>query len=558
MISNKNQIDQYIKDIESGKIIACKWVRLAIKRHQEDLKQGHKRGLYFDEDSADRIINFFKNLRFTKGKYAKEPFDLEPFQKFRYWVLFGWKREDGTRRFRKCYIEGARKFGKTEEGGALCNYMLIADGEYGAEIYTAATKKDQAKITFKAAKVMAEGLRRDSKKANTRLGTSVNTIYDLETNSNIEPLASDSDKQDGLNPHLGIIDEYHAHRNSDLLEVIETAMGAREQPLLFVITTAGFNKQGPCFQLRKVITEILEGKKTDDSTFGIIYTLDEEDDWEDENTWIKSNPNIGRTPTWNYMRDQYRKAKNEGATKEVQFKTKNLNIWTDSSMAWINDKDWMKCDKGKLPNLTGKKCYGGLDLASVSDFNSLTLNFPPQDGLEERCFLYFFWIPGETARKKSDKADYLQWITDGYVKKTEGNVIDHRVIIKDISDLLTKYQVQSICFDRFLAYHGVVQELSDSYENMVEFGQGFLSMSEPTKDFQKMIKGEEFNHAGNPVMRWMMGNIEIKIDPADNIKIDKGKSQEKVDGPVSSVMSIGAENLTPEKVTSIYETDAKI
>lgn len=558
MTSNKSEVEKYIANIESGKLPACKWVKLAIKRHQEDLKEGHKRGLHFDEDSADRIINFFKNLKFTKGKYAKQPFDLEPFQKFRYWVLFGWKREDGTRRFRKAYIEGARKFGKTEEGGALCNYMLIADGEYGAEIYTAATKRDQAKITFQAAKIMSEQLRRDSKKAHVRLGSSLNKIYDTETNSGIEPIASDSEKQDGLNPHLGIIDEYHAHRNSDLLEVIETGMGAREQPLLFVITTAGFNKQGPCFQLRKVITELLEGKKSDDSTFGIIYTLDDEDDWEDEKVWIKANPNIGRTPTWAYMRDQFIKAKNEGATKEVQFKTKNLNIWTDSSMAWINDKDWMLCDKGELPDLTGKECFGGLDLASVSDFNSLSLNFPPQDGLDERCFLYFFWIPEETARKKSDKADYRQWIADGYVKKTEGNVIDHKVITHDILKLREKYNIQMIAFDRFLAYHGVVQDLQDEETSMIEFGQGFLSMSEPTKAFQKMIKGKEFNHGGNPVMRWMMGNIEIKIDPADNIKIDKGKSQEKVDGPVSSVMSIGAENLTPEKVTSIYETDAEI
>ena len=556
---NTKEVQKYINGVTSGKILSCKWVKLAVDRHLNDLKTCEEKELWFDKDAANKVINFFRALKFTKGKYAKKPFELEPFQKFRYWVLFGWKRYDGTRRFRKAYCEIARKNGKTEEGGGLSVYMLMADGEEGAEVYNAATKKEQAKLVFKSAKKMAEQLKKDSHSAGKRLGTSLNSVYDLQTSSNIEPLASDSEKQDGLNPHLGAIDEYHAHKTSDILEVLETGMGAREQPLLFVITTAGFNKQGPCYKLRKVVCDVLEGKKHDDSLFGIIYTLDEEDDWEDETKWIKSNPNIGRTPFWSYMKDQYTKALNEGITKEVQFKTKNLNIWTDSSMSWINDEDWMKCDKGELPDLVGKECYGGLDLASVSDFNSLSLNFPVQEGLEERCSLHFFWIPEETARKKSDKADYLQWIRDGFIKTTPGDVIDHKFIIKDIDDIMVKYQIQAIGFDRHMAYSGVIQELQDLEAPMVEFGQGYVSMSEPTKTLERLIKSEGFNHAGNPVMRWMMGNIEIKIDPADNIKIDKGKSQEKVDGPVSYVMALGMENTTPEKVTSIYENpDAEI
>ncbi len=552
------EIQDYIDDVLENPDTHCKWEQLAVKRHLEDLKNGEARGLYFDEDSANKIIEFFRILKFTKGKYAQKSFELEPFQKFRYWVIFGWKREDGSRRFRKVYIEGARKFGKTEEAAGLGLYMLLSDGEQGAEIYSGATKRDQAKIVFDAAKVMSKRLQQDSASASKRIGGSLNTIADLDTGSKFEPLASDSEKQDGLNPHLGIIDEYHAHKTSDLLEVIETGMGAREQPLLFIITTAGFNKNGPCFGLRKVITELLEGKKTDDSTFGIIYTLDEQDDWEDEKVWIKANPNIGRTPTWDYMRDQFTKAKNEGATKEVQFKTKNLNIWTDSSMAWISDEDWMKCDKGKLPDLKGKECFGGLDLASVSDFNSLSLNFPPQDGLPERCTLHFFWIPEGTATKKQEKASYYQWIQDGFITQTEGDVIDNKVISRDIQEILARYQVKAIGFDRFMAYHGVIQELSDVYDGFIEFGQGFVSMSEPTKKLEKLVRGQELNHGGNPVMRWMMGNIEIRIDPADNIKIDKGKSQEKVDGPVSLVMALGVENTTPEKVVSIYESGTEI
>ncbi|MBL4654093.1 MAG: hypothetical protein JKY53_14710, partial [Flavobacteriales bacterium] len=249
------------------------------------------------------------------------------------------------------------------------------------------------------------------------------------------------------------------------------------------------------------------------------------------------------------------KAINEGIPKEVQFKTKNLNIWTDSSMAWLNDETWMKCS-GVVPDLTGKLCYGGLDLAATEDTNAFTLIFPKQEGLETRCSLHYFWLPEEVLNKKTEAGDYAQWARDGFIKTTEGDVMDHRFITKDISDTLTKYQVKAIAFDRYLAYHGVVQELMDEGAPMVQFGQGYKDMSPPTKEMGKIVKSGELRHGGNPVMRWMVGNVVITMNPAEDIKMDKSKVQNKIDGPVSMVMALGMEMAKPdiEDGGSIYDS----
>ena len=540
--NHKKQVEKYIDDVLSGKIVACKWVKLACKRQVDDLKNLSKKGYHFDEAAANKILNFFSALKFTKGEKAAnaENFIMEPFQKFRYWVLFGWKDKDGYRRFRKSYIEVARKQGKSEEAGGLCNYGLLADGEFGAEIYCAATKEKQAKIVLEVAKFMGRKLMRDSQKVNQLLGISKASMHVIETNSKVEAIASDSDKQDGLNPHFGIVDEYHAHKTSDVLEVLETAMGARNQPLLFVITTAGFNEQGPCFQLRRVACDILQGKKKDESFFAIIYTLDDEDDWHDEKNWIKSNPNIGDAPKWTYMRNQYTKAINEGYQKEVQFKTKNLNLWSSNSMGWVTDEEWQACNKGELEDLSGRECFGGLDLASVSDANAFTLLFPPDEEGELIKYLYFFWMPEVTVKKKSDIASYPEWVEDGYIVTTPGKIIAHRKIVDDINNLRKKYDIKAIGYDPYMAHHGVIQELDDDEIELIEIRQTYGNLSAPTMEMEKQVKGKRMNHGGNPVMRWMVGNIMIVMDYAENIKIDKKKSQEKVDGPVSQVMAIGA------------------
>jgi phage terminase large subunit-like protein len=551
-VTYKKIVNKYIEDAQSGELLVCKWVKLAIERHLKDLERDD---IYFCEDSANRFLKFSALCKYTAGELASKGLNIEftPQQVFRYWVLMGWKRLDGSRRFRKTYFEVARKNGKSEEAAIMCAYFLLYDKEYGNQCYTLATKHEQAKIVFLAAKVMIQKLAQDS--ANVKRLTTIGSlnVSVLETNSKLEPLSSRSEKQDGLNPHLGIIDEYHAHPDSDLLEVIQTGMGSRSQPMLFIITTAGFEKQYPCYsEERKVATEVLEGIKTDDSLFTVIYTLDEGDDWKDKNVWIKANPNIGITPTWEYMEQQLVQALNQGIHKEVQFKTKNLNIWTNSSMSWISDENWMEC-ADELPDLTGRKCYGGLDLAAVSDMNAFILLFPPEKEGEKMYVLPHFWIPQNTIERKSEIGNFKQWQRDGFIKDAGLDVIDNNKILADILGLFEKYDIQNFAFDRWGAFNGVIQGLNEQGIEGLAFGQGYKSMSQPTKEMEGLVLSKAIAHGGNPVLRWQCGNIELQIDPSENIKIDKGKSREKVDGMVALVMALGCLRAFDEE-ESVYES----
>ncbi len=554
----KKIVDKYIKDVQSGKVIACEFVKLAIKRHLSDLK---RKDIHFDEEAANHFLEFTAYCKYTKGQLAKEKRNIEltPQQVFRYWCLFGWKRASGKRRFRRVYFEVARKNGKSEEAAIVSLYLTIFDKEEGAEVYCCATTMSQARLVHDAAMVMARKLKADSPEidALVRLtggGRTGGNISVLETNSKCEPLPANDDKLDGLNPHGGIIDEYHSHKTSDLLEVIQTGMGAREQPMLFIITTAGFEKQFPCYsEERKLAIEVLKGVKVDDSLFTVIYTLDEGDDWKDPKVWIKSNPNIGITPTYEYMQEQCDQAINKGVSKEVQFKTKNLNIWTDSSMAFISDDKWMLCSD-ELPDLTGRDCYGGLDLAAVSDMNAFVLVFPPKEEGEKTWVMPFFWIPQNTIERKDEIANYKQWQRDGFVRAAGEDMVDQGIIIRDILEIVSNYNLKSFAFDRYLAFHGVVQELTDAGLESFEFGQGFKSMSQPTKEFEGLVLGKKLGHGGNPVLRWHIGNIEISVDPADQIKMDKKKSREKIDGAVATVMALGVMNAFDDVGPSIYET----
>jgi phage terminase large subunit-like protein len=525
---------QYAYDVLEGRVLACKYVKLAVQRHLNDLKEGHKRGLYFDEAAGHHIINFFQFLKHSKGKFAGKAFELEPYQQFTLWVLFGWKNADGTRRFKYAYNEVARKNGKSTLSSGVALYMLLGDGESGAEVYTAATMRDQAKICFDEAKKMVQ----KSPALKSRISVYQHNMHILANNSKMEPLSSDADSLDGLNPHCSIVDEYHAHRNAELYNVLKSAMGAREQPLQFTITTAGFNKEGPCYQLRKTCIEILEGKKHDDTLFAIIFTLDEDDDWTDEKVWIKANPNLGNSISLKYLRDECNSAKNN-ASEEVNFKTKNLNIWTDASTTWIADEKWKACNKPvDMEGLEGKECFGGLDLASVVDVASLVLFFPQEDGTFD--LLPYFWIPEDTAaeRTRKDGVGYLQWIKEGFIRTTPGNVIDFNFIKEDIRQLCEQYQVKRLGFDRWNSSQ-LVNDLTEEGINLTPFGQGFKDMAAPTKELERLVYAKLIRHNQNPVLRWMLGNVEIKRDPAGNIKPDKQKSSEKIDGIVATIMAIG-------------------
>jgi len=540
----------YAENVRSGKIIAGKMVQKAVARYFDDLETGIDRGLYFDQQKAGRACRFFpKFLRHSKGKWAGKPFELEPWQTFIIWNLFGWYTADGHRRFNTAYVEVARKNGKSTLASGIGLFMMIADGELGAEIYVGATKKPQAYITFDEAKNMV----RKSPELANYITAYQHNIHSIELAAKFEPLASDSEKQDGLNPHCGIIDEYHAHKDSRLYNVLESGMGARENPLMFVITTAGFNKLGPAKQMRDICGKILDGVIEQDEMFAMVFSMDDEDDWQDDSKWIKSNPSMESIDTTkDFLYKRFRSVKND-PSKQVDFLTKNLNVWTDASEIWIPDKRWMACNLHEInwDDLKDRECYAALDLSSVEDITCLFLLFP---GEEHHDVLPFFFIPEETVRERSnrDGVPYETWVRQGYIETTPGDTVDYDYIRKRISGyyvldgqvmhddncIADHVNLLSIAFDKWNSSQ-LVNNLTADEIQMSPFGQGYVSMSTPTKEFKKLILREEINHAGNPVLRWMISNVEIKRDPAGNEKPDKGASKEKIDGPVAGIMALG-------------------
>ena len=521
----QNKGHEYALNIISGKIDACELVKSACQRYIDDLDR-----FGFNEGFASHAINFIEELEHTTGECAGKKFILEPWQAFIIWNLFGFVNPDGSRRFSRAYIEVPRKNGKSTFSSAVMLYGLIADDEAGAQIYSAATKLDQAMMVFGESVRMAQNT--DWLKDAVVVNNSVNNRRIIHEQNLYKPLEWNPNKQDGLNTHMAVIDEYHAHPNDELYNVLFNSMGARRQPLLFTITTAGFNKESACFRHRGYCVNVLNGAIKDDALFSMIYTLDAGDDWMDEKVWAKANPNWGVSVYPRKLQQALTEAK-EYAGKEVEFKTKLLNVWTDTEMTWISDETWRECSGDD--DLSGEYCYGGLDLASTADFCALTLYFPAMHAIRT-----WYFLPEDAARKRNDAAgnSIREWSADGHSTTTEGNVTDYSFIKAKIVQLATEYDIRDIAFDRFNASQLVI-ELQNEGITMFPFGQGFVSMSTPTKELERMVKNKQLRHANNPVTRWMMSNVLLRTDPAGNVKIDKAKSGDKVDGPVSIVMALG-------------------
>ncbi len=527
--------EKYMDAVLSDKIKSCELIKLAAQRHLSDLENAKDLGLKFNPKAAQHVIEFFDFLKHSKGEWAGKKFELEAFQQFKLYILFGWYKADGTRRFKTAYNEIPRKNGKTTEAAGVALYLLTGDGEYGAEVYAAATKKDQARIAFSEAKNMtnrSEFLRK-------YLKTSTNNISFQGTLSKMEPLASDSNTLDGLNVHGAIIDELHAHKTSEVVDLLDTATGARLNPLIYEITTAGFNKMSVCFKHRDYSEKVLRGIFKDESWASFIFTIDQKDDWKDEESWYKANPNLGGSKKLTYMRQQFEKAVNMPSFENT-FKRLDLNIWTSQETKWLSDESWTDCNRkislGDLENVT---CYGGLDLASTSDITSLCITFI----IDPATIASFWWnfVPKETAEQRhfKDKVGYLDWARSGDIILTPGDVTDYDFIEAKIIELKDRFKkLKSIGYDRWNASH-IVNNLIKAGVSMDPFGQGFKSMSEPTKTLEKIIKSKKLIHNNNPVARWALSNVVIVKDPAENIKIDKSKSTEKVDPIIAQVISIG-------------------
>jgi phage terminase large subunit-like protein len=551
--------EQYAQDVINGTIIACKWVRLACARHLHDLEHAHKRGFYFDVEAAQRVLRFISLLKHSKGKWGRhggELFTLEPWEQFIIWVAFGWKRKsDGMRRFRTLWLEVARKNGKSTLGAALGLYLAFVDNEPSAEVFSCATKRDQARLCH------AEAIRMVRK--NPLLKKYIRIFKDNlsleQTNSKYVPLGADSDSTDGLNVHGIIADEVHAWKSREMWDVLETATGSREQPMIIGITTAGTDRNSVCYEKHEHTRKVLEGWKdgtyVDDTWFGIIFTLDDGDDWRDEKNWPKANPNLGVSKYFDDLKMKAKRAE-QMVSALNNFLRRELNIWVQGEVKAINMDAWRACggDEPALEfaeRLKGMTCYAGLDLGSNSDITAFVMVFPDED--ENLHVLCRFWIPEDNMliRSRDQGVKYAEWVKAGYIEATPGNVIDTDWIFEQIKNDADAYDIDQIAFDRWGAAR-VVTTLQNQGLTMAQFGQGFASMSPPSKDLiERLIPSKKIVHGNNPVLTWMADNLVVRLDPSGNVKPDKSKSREKIDGIVALIMAIDLAQRHPEN-KSIY------
>ena len=509
---------------------------------------------HYDRDKADRAVMFIENLRHTKGKWAGKRFWLLPWQEQLVRDIFGIVKENGKRQFRTVYVEIMKKAGKSELAAAVALYLLYADNEPSAEVYGAAADRQQASIVFDVAKQMVSmspALMRRSK----ILGAT-KRIINHSNNGFYQVLSAEVGTKHGLNVSGMVLDEVHVQPNRELYDVLTKGSGlAREQPLYFLITTAGTDTHSICYELHTKAQDIIDGRKNDPTFYPVIYGLREDEDWADEDNWWKANPSLGQTISIEDLRAAFNEARENPAEENV-FRQLMMNQWVKQTVRWMPMEKWDACAYPVDPKeLEGKMCYGGLDLSSTSDLTALVLVFPPSDEDGIYQVLPFFWLPEETIpiRVRRDSVPYDTWHRQGYIETTEGNVIHYGFIEKFIEDLGKKYHIREIAFDRWGAVQ-MVQDLEGMGFTVVPFGQGFKDMSPPTKELMKLVLEKRIAHGGHPVLRWNIDNISVRTDPAGNMKPDKEKSTEKIDGAVALIMALDRAIRCGGSEPSVYDT----
>lgn len=509
---------------------------------------------HYDKKKADRAVTFIENLCHTKGKWAGTPFWLLPWQEQLIRDIFGIVKPDGNRQFRTAFVEICKKVGKSELAAAVALYLLYADNEPSAEVYGAAADRQQASIVFDVAKQMVEMSPALMKRS--KLMGATKRIVNYSNAGYYQVLSAEVGGKHGFSVSGLVFDEIHTQPNRQLYDVLtKGSSDARQNPLHFIITTAGNDRHSIAYELHTKAVDILEGRRVDPTFYPVVYGLKDDEDWEDEANWYKVNPSLGYTVDIERLRDAYREAKQNPAD-EITFKWLRCNMWVSSTVAWIPDAIYMRGNEPiDMDALAGRDCYAGLDLSSTGDITALVLIFPPRDEEEKYVLLPYFWIPEETIprRVKANSVPYDIWEKQGYIMSTEGNVIHYDFIEKFIMDLSEKYHILEIAVDRWNATH-VIQNLEDNGLTMVPFGQGFASMSAPTKEFYRLLMEGKIIHGGHPVMRWMAGNVVVDTDPAGNIKVTKAKSKEKIDGIVAAIMALDRAVRHEGESSSVYDT----
>jgi len=492
----------------------------------------------YDKQAADNAVAFIECLSHTKGTWAGKPFLLIDWQEQIVRDLFGTLKPNGYRQFNTAFIEIAKKNGKSELAAAVALLLTCGDNEERAEVYGCAADRQQASIVFEVAKDMVTMCPALAKRVKI-LASQKRLVY-LPTGSYYQVLSADVANKHGFNTHGVIFDELHTQPNRRLFDVMTKGSGdARMQPLYFLITTAGDNTNSICWEVHSKAKDILDGRKTDPTFYPVIYGTEENDSWTDPKVWKKANPSLGITVGIDKVKAACESAQQNPA-EENAFRQLRLNQWVKQAIRWMPMDAWDKCAFPVDPkSLEGRVCYGGLDLSSSTDITAFVLVFPPLDEMDKYVILPFFWIPEENIdlRVRRDHVNYDLWEKQGFLLTTEGNVVHYGFIETFIEQLGSKYNIREIAFDRWGAVQ-MVQNLEGMGFMVVPFGQGFKDMSPPTKELMKLTLEQRIAHAGQPVLRWMMDNIYIRTDPAGNIKPDKEKSTEKIDGAVATIMAL--------------------
>lgn len=538
---SSDAVTDYARRVVSGDVLAGRLVRLSCERHLRDLDEGVKRGLAWDPEEAARRISVFSHLRQSKGRWAGEPLELLDWQRFVVGSAFGWYREDGTRRFRRVYVEVARKNGKTTLVAGVALNLLDFDGEAGSEVYAAATKRDQARLCWGEAARMVR--QTPSLRRRIRIIDSRANMHILDTSSKFEALGADSDSLDGLNPHGVIIDELHAHRDRRVVDVLETAMGARVQPQIWYVTTAGLEGESIYTETHDYARRVVEGTVEDDQWLVYIATLDEGDDWTNPDVYIKANPSLGVTVQLDELIQERDRAMAVPGRQNA-FRRLRLNQRVQQAQRWLDVREWDACaDESLGPEaFRGRTVYAGLDLASTRDVTAMVMLARSDEPGYDYDLWEHYWVPEEGIgrRSREDGVPYDVWRDQGHLEATSGNITDYDVIRERIQEYADDYGIgfAEVAYDRWNA-NQLVTQLGGDGLTCIPFGQGFASMAAPSRMLEALIAGKRIRHAGNPVTRWMVGNVTTEQDAAGNLKPSKARSAEKIDGVVALLMALG-------------------
>lgn len=493
---------------------------------------------YYDKEYADFAVAFIESLCHTKGTWAGKRFELMDWQEQIIRDLFGILKPNGYRQFNTAYIEIPKKNGKSELAAAVALLLTCGDGEQRAEVYGAAADRQQASIVFDVAADMVRMCPALNKRVKI-LASQKRLIYE-PTNSFYQVLSAEAYSKHGFNVHGVVFDELHSQPNRKLYDVLTKGSGdARMQPLFFLITTAGTDTHSICYEVHQKAQDIIDGRKIDPTFYPVIFGADDTEDWTSPKVWKKCNPSLGETIGMDKVKTACESAK-QNPGEENSFRQLRLNQWVKQAVRWMPMDKWDKCAFAvNEEQLEGRVCYGGLDLSSTTDITAFVLVFPPLDEEDKYVILPYFWIPEDTLdlRVKRDHVPYDVWERQGYLQTTEGNVVNYGYIEKFIEQLGKKYNIREIAFDRWGAVQ-MVQNLEGMGFTVVPFGQGFKDMSPPTKELMKLTLEQRIAHGGHPVLRWNMDNIFVRTDPAGNIKADKEKSTEKIDGVIATIMAL--------------------